>query len=338
MSEITKSVFKLFAKLLIASVPALMLLALYVKDDPFRVLYPYVNFYNSSIPTDRDYISTEVLMKKYPLEKYDSYILGSSKSLSFLCSQWDKYTGGKSFHFDASGESVFGILTKLSYLQREKMPVKNCLLIVDSATVAETTNSSGHTYIKHPLVSGESRIKFQFTFLTAFLSNKFFVPYFFYKFNSKPPEFLEYPRITDPREFTVDGSSNDMYFSFAERQMSKDINSYYEEHKRTFFERDSTNKYVSKPAVGEPQLKELSEIKKIFDSEKTNYKFVIYPGYDLKYLNPADVEKLKGIFGAENVFDYSGINEITLDVKNYYDEAHCRALVGSRILKEIYSK
>ncbi len=323
---------KLFYKLAILAIPLLILIGIYVKDDPFEVLYYHADYFNTYIPTDRDFISTELLLRQYPKEKYDSYIMGSSHSLAFLCSEWDKYINGKSFHYDASGESLFGIYTKLSFLHKNKMPIKNCLILLDSLTLAETNNSSGNSYIKHPLVSGESRLKFQFTFLSTFLSNKFFLPYIYGEIYNQPPEF------SDTREFTYDRITNDLYFTFAERQMSKNVNSYYDDYKRLFYKRDSTKCYISMPVINKAQLKMLQSVKVILEEEHTNYKVVIYPSYDERYLNPIDLRQLEEIFGRFNVYDYSGLNDLTKNLTNYYDETHCRPIVGAKILKEIYSK
>jgi hypothetical protein len=336
-----KDILKLFTKIFLAAIPLLMLLIIYLKDDPFKVIYTYQNFYvnnKKDIPLNRDYVSTEILLKNYTVNKYDSYIFGSSRSMSFICSDWNKYINGKIFHFDASGESIYGILKKLVLLQKQNMPIKNCLVIIDSATFALTGNSDEHMYIKHPLVSDESRLKFQFTFLSVFLSNKFFVPYIFYKFGKKPPDFMDFQGITDVRAFSYNDITNDTYFSYADDEISNDINKFYEKYKHLFYKRDTLNKSIILPLLGEKQQKELYEIKKIFENNNTSYKFVIYPVYDQRYLNPSDVMLLKNIFGTDNIADYSGINDITNNITNYYEPMHCRSIVGEKILKEIYSK
>jgi hypothetical protein len=53
-------------------------------------------------------------------------------------------------------------------------------------------------------------------------------------------------------------------------------------------------------------------------------------------LNPADLKILENAFGNTNVYDYTGINSITNQLKNYYENDHCRPLVGKKIMTEIY--
>lgn len=335
-----KGTAKLFAKIFLLSIPLAALIIVYLIDDPFKVIYSNHNFYTNNtrdIPLNRDFVSTEILLKNYPNYKYDSYIYGSSRSLCFLSRDWSKYINGKIFHFDGAGESLFGLVTKLRFLESRNMPVKNCLIILDSATLSETRNSKGHTYIKHPLTSGESSLAFQFIFLKTFLSNKFFIPYFFYKFGRKPPSYFDHPEITDKRTFSYDNVTNDIFFTGTEEAMSKNIDSFYKANRTIFFQRDTSSQIIS-ARIGREQENQLKEIKEILSRNNTNYKIIIYPDYNQRYLDVADVALLRKIFGKENVYDYSGINEITRNITNYYDFSHCRPPVGQRILKEIYSK
>ena len=54
-------------------------------------------------------------------------------------------------------------------------------------------------------------------------------------------------------------------------------------------------------------------------------------------MNPADVEQLKNIFGAKIVYDFSGINQYTYDIRNYYDGSHYRPCLGQKLLDRVYA-
>ena len=41
--------------------------------------------------------------------------------------------------------------------------------------------------------------------------------------------------------------------------------------------------------------------------------------------------------GKENVFDFSGINEYTNDIHNYYERGHYRPILGARLLQKVYA-
>ena len=334
-----KDLIKLIVKILLAAIPLILLLALYVHDDPFKVIYHHNEFYNNGkkeIPLDRDFVSTEIFLNNNPKYKFDSFIFGSSRSLTFSTGEWKKYTSANAFHWDASGETLYGILTKLKFLERSGNPVKNCLMVIDSSTLTVTENREGQLYIKHPLVTQESRFNFQFTFVKTYLSNYFLIPYFFYKFDHKLPHFLDYPGIIEQRIFWYDDVTNDISLKDVDEEIQSSPDAYYAKHSDIFYTRDTLIKKFYPTLIDKIRYDMLLEIKNIFTRCKTDFKIIIYPLYDQKYLNPQDIAKLKAAFGEKNVYDYSGINNITKEVRNYYELNHCRPQVGEMILKEIY--
>ncbi len=336
-----KAAIKLILKILLVAIPLWLLIAVYYIFDPFKVIYDYSSYYKDNVrevPVNREYATTEIFLKNKASINYDSFIFGSSRSLAFRCTEWKKYIKGIPFHYDASGESIFGISGKLKFLDSKKINIKNCLIIADSATLMVTANSKGYSYIKHPLISGENKLSFQYEFLTTFLSNKFFIPYLASLFKISIPDFFEYPDIIDKKTFEYDKLTNDIIFGGADNDLSKNPPLYYYLKKDLFSRRDTSAREFVQPLITDKQIIILTEMKTIFDKYNTDYKIVINPAYDQRYLNTADVKELKLIFGETKVFDYSGINEITNNISNYYEPEHCRPFVGEKILKEIYSK
>jgi hypothetical protein len=253
-----------------------------------------------------------------------------------MCKDINKYQKGNYFHFDANGETLFGVLGKLRFLKKLNVKINNCIIILDSALVLQTKNSEGHTYIKHPLISNESSCTFQYTFLTTFLSNKFFIPFIFSKVNLKIPKSLEYPDIFDIRTFEYDSINNDIIFASAEREIAGTNESYYKKYQISGERPNTRIKRYYDRLINEEQLKDFMEIKSIIGENGANILLIIYPDYNQVYFNLTDIEKLKEIFGSKNIFDYSGINKYTSDLTNYYDLLHIRSIVGSSILEQIF--
>ena len=50
----------------------------------------------------------------------------------------------------------------------------------------------------------------------------------------------------------------------------------------------------------------------------------------------SDILTLTKIFGTENVFDFSGINEYTQDYVNFYDINHYRSDIAKDIVRVLY--
>ncbi len=338
--EKMKPIIKLVIKLFFVLLPLWLLLIFYASSDPFKVLYNY-EIYDEDlkpfVPLNRDFVSTQNFLNRNEKENYDSFIFGSSRSLAFRCSDWNKFVNAHPYHFDANGESLFGILTKLEYLEKKKIPVKNCLIVLDSSILAVTENVDNHLYIKHPAIANESKINFHFVFLKAFLSNKFFIPYIALKFNSEFTKNLSYQGIVDHRVLSYEEVTNDVIFSGDENEISTDPDSYYQKRKETFYKRDTlAQKYYSK-VIFEKQLILLQRIKNALSFLHSNYKIIIYPLYDQKKLDDSDEKILRDIFGSENVFDFSGVNKLTNNIENYYEADHCRAKAGLEMLKTIYT-
>ena len=164
----------------------------------------------------------------------------------------------------------------------------------------------------------------------------FFIPYLDYQiFGVKKRYMQRFLDIGDNRD-----SLKIKYQPFnsdeREKRFQEKENIYYKNN-HTFYIRDSLE--IILPKIIKPQgTMMLEDIKTIFDKHNTNYKIVISPLYDQKKLNPMDLKLLQNIFGEQNIFDYSGINEITNDFHNYYETSHYRKKVGDRIMNEIYNK
>jgi hypothetical protein len=86
----------------------------------------------------------------------------------------------------------------------------------------------------------------------------------------------------------------------------------------------------------EKQINLLQEIKWICRKHDTDVKIIISPDYLQVNINPADVKTLKRFFGKRNVFDFTGINEYTEDIHNYYEPGHYRPALGKRLMEKIY--
>src|ERR1035438_4726811 len=86
---------KLFAKLLLAGFPLLTVIAIYLYNDPFKVIYHHDNFLIPDgityVNLNRDYVGTELFLKNYDKYKYDSYIFGSSRSGIYRVKEWEKH-------------------------------------------------------------------------------------------------------------------------------------------------------------------------------------------------------------------------------------------------------
>lgn len=320
---------------LIGIIPLLTLFSLYIYFDPFRVLRHYNDYSYPYVIPNRDYISTTMFINNYKNYNYNSFILGSSRTLAFRPNSWRNYLSDSDtpFMFDASGESIYGIYTKLKFLDSLNIEIKNTLIILcRDVTFSNSENHKGHLFIKDPLTSGESSLSFHLTFLKAYLSKKFLFNFYSYKIIGTYKPYMS--GYIENRKITFDTLTNEINIIDQETEIIENPNEYYAKRKGLFYER-AGEKIDSIQRINKKQIFMLMEIKRILEKNNTNYKIILSPLYEQIKFNPTDLTLLRNVFG-NNLFDFSGKNSFTDNMINFYETSHFRPCVGDSILKIIY--
>jgi len=304
--------------------------------DPFGVIFLRSAKSNTGkIVGNRDVNSTRLYIVNNPTYHYDSYVFGSSKSHAFMTKEWGKYIKAKNiFHFDANSEGLYGLYTKLKFIDKTGDSIKNVLIICDPFFFEITSDADDFLYKKDCKVTGSSVLSFQWVFFKAFLSDGFFVSYFDYSLFGKYRDYM-HGQITEIKD-SIGIVSNDFYFYGTKMKLKEDSAGYYIQRNWMFYKRKDSAFY-SDATIGSKQVSMLKEIKEIFNKYHTACKMIISPLYSEEYFNLTDKAKLQDIFGNEAVYDFSGKNSITTNVGNYYDQNHYKDFIGSQILKEIYT-
>ena len=311
----------------------------YLTLDPFCVLwdYDFSKDLHSNASINRDFQTTEFFVQKYPQYHYNSFIFGSSRTFAFLPEDWEEYLPDNSsiFHFDASSESIYGIYTKLKYLENHNISIKNVLIILcRDCSFDYDKNQEGHLFIKHPLTSGENKMDSQIIFFKAFLNPAFLISYIKYSITKKYKPYMQsyVPNHTN----TYDSITNATYCLGREQSIAENIEKYYEDKELRLTERCQTERIDDISRINAKQEKMLQEIVQILERNKTNYRVILSPLWEQIKWNEKDMKILKKCFD-KNVYDFSGKNEYT-DIKtNYYEYSHYRPIVGKSIMSEIYS-
>ncbi|MBA3829815.1 MAG: hypothetical protein H0X33_12820 [Taibaiella sp.] len=337
-----KAILKLLYKLALLLLPLAGILLLYIILDPFKVMRSYKTYMTPGKPQivhlNKDYVSTETFLNNYPIYHYDSYIFGNSRSMFYPVADWDSYIhSGKCFHFDAYKESLYGVYLKIKYLSGKQIPIKNALIVLDTNLLEVTGNSyvSANLYMKHPLLSGESRLFFQYQFIKAFCDLKFLIPYIDYKLTAKIRAYVRANDVFDENILGYDKVTNEETYIGYEQIIKHDSARFYKAQEK-FFPQNIIAR-TSIPVIKEKQKIMLAEIKKVFIADHTNYRIIVSPHYWQAQINPADMEFLRALFGPGNVYDFSGTNFITTDKHNFYDGGHYRPQVARYILSVAYS-
>lgn len=326
---------KLVTFFLIGAAGLLLILGLYFYNDPFKVVHPYKNYSNSYVIMNRDFVTTQGFLRNNPEQHYNSFIFGSSRTLGFSPYSWEKYLSPNShvYMFDASAESIYGIYTKLKFLDSLNIRIQNALIIIcRDVTFKKTDNYDAHLFIKHPAVSNESKLDFQLAFLKAYLDPVFMYNYYKFRMTKKISPSME--SYIEKRTIVYDSVNNQLRILDQERDIQQDPAGYYAKYKDLFYPRAGESIDTSEQ-IAVPQARMLQEIKKILDKNKTHYAVVISPLYEQMKFSQHDKVILENYFG-DNLYDFSGKNSFTDLQTNYYETSHFRPHVGDSILQRIY--
>ncbi|GHT05003.1 hypothetical protein AGMMS49525_11900 [Bacteroidia bacterium] len=332
--DMTKWLKKMFLFLL----PFLVLLTLYVVLDPFKVVRKYSGYDDSAevrLVLNRDYVSTCTFENNYPSHNYDSFIFGNSCSIFYEVADWKCYLDSNSrcFHFDASGESLYGAYKKIKYLDAKGVKMNNVLFVVDYSLLEQVKPSQAHLRAISPQLEGnKNALSFQLSFLKAFFTPKFVLGFFDYKIFGKLRRYML--SLLDARPTRYEADTNEISYPHYEQLIAQD-EYYTSERMSVFYERDSVQSFFPL-VIKASQKKMLREINDIVRKNNADLKVIISPRYDQKKLDKQDLMFVQSLFGQERVFDFSGINDLTNDYTNYYEAMHYRPHVARVILKEVY--
>ena len=318
-------------------VPLLILIAVYLLTDPYKTLKPFSLTYFSN--TNRDYLSSELFVYNYSEQQYNSYIFGSSRGCGINTYHWLVFLpdGAHQYLFQAWSETITGIDQKLTYINDHHYPIDNALVLID------IPGSFSNPQLPHQAISiKDPRFSKQPKWLYQVI--------LFYDFIQKPSEwwFAIRNKLNHKLpEVGFDPISNDWVANNKEKDIScppkKDsLNNLSRKAKAAFLQDYVNNPTISLPEsvsiINEHVLGVMNHIKSIFEGNDTEFKIIVTPGYGYKYpaISDSDLRLLQTTFGEDNVYDFSGRMDITLDPNNFSDPNHFGQNIGWQILEEVY--
>lgn len=334
---------KIFQFLLVFMIPTSIMFGSYIYFDPFKIIWQNKSQFESEVPLNRDFVSTELFIQHYKSQQYNSFVFGSSRTISVMAEDWMKYIpkDSKVFKYDAAGENIYGIYCKLRYLNSiNDIAIDNCLIFICRDAFHKEMNSSKHLNIKHPLISQESWIQFHFTHIKVYFTFKFLLGFFYYKITGKINSLNE--DIIQINKTHLDISNNQIYVDGFENELSKGEDEYYKKNNNLFhIEEESLDKKakrIEKEGFSSETIYMLKEIKKILINHHTNYKIILSPTFDKIPFNKSALGTLNEIFPPDRIFNFTGTNWITENKYYWYENYHFRPFIGDSILKKVYEK
>lgn len=316
-------------------IPFFVILIYYVIADPFMVVQKHDNYFPklSYKECNNDAYRGIRLMDFYKDSiNYNSFIVGSSRSDFYYVDEWKKYIGedANCFHFNQSGDNLQGSYDRIRYLYNRFEKIDNLLWIIDAKFLEDISHRNGHLFIAPYQVTEKwDFISFHYEFFKTFLT---------YEFQSNYLKKLMGNEIQNnvlPHYYIP--ITNELHKEVADSMLTVNSKEYYAllPSEYQLYDRDSVQ-IINYPVIKDKQKQILYHIKELINKSNTNCKIVVSPLYDQVKLNPIDLGILQNIFGKNNVYDFSGINEFTNNPLNYYENSHYRPILCNEILSIIY--
>lgn len=327
-----KPLHRFYLKCLLLASPFLLLLGIYVADDPFMVLRKYTDYDHSRVCLSEGATAWTKYKMLRNERHYDSFIMGNSCTRGFLCSDWKQHIQGSPFRFFSNAEGLGDICVKLEALAKEpNQPVADLLIVADLSTLENDKPRGGIMHIMPPDVTGKSWISYQATFLQGFLSPKFLLPYLKYLFTRKFEKSMEGIIAEGPASH--ERYTND-HVPFLEDSIRLEGERFWQQ--RIDLQRVAALQPKTAPRVIEaPQTEKLKEIADFCRQHHTRLRFVLIPNIEQERIHPHDVDQLKQVLGAQNVYDFSA-DSLLSNYHNFYDWTHFRVTTGRTIMDRIY--
>ena len=328
MKQFLKRIF------VIAVVPLFIILffsILYLKQDVYYDFRGYKNYswkYNFQSLGD---ISTKKLLRSKT--NYNTFIFGSSRTVSiYACYVQSKIKNSKVFHYGSWNETIGGIYEKMKLIDSLGYHLENTIIYLDTDY---TFSGDGTPQPNdHYLLTHENKWKYFFDHFQSYFSgvdlNKFKI-LLGYKVEGEIFPNWESDNITNDYY----PCSDSLVHVYGERKITKEYYKSIDSMVKVGFlyKRSSTQKFKERQ-ISSSEKVTINKMINLLNKHHTKYYVVITPLYDQLKFNDTDMELLKNTF-AENLYDFSGINNFTEDKLNYHDKKHFLPYVSKQILDSI---
>lgn len=292
--------------------------------DPFGVFGDKVfNYYSYNMTQNPRVAKIEYLDKNN--EKYDSYIVGSSKTSSYPVELLNKYYDGASFYNMLSyGGDMYDNKKTIEYLI-ENYNVKNIILNIGLEEAYQYNYEDDDTKGNlHPKVEGKSIIPYYLKY--AFLNLR-------YSFD-KIGAYLRHDYLPSADEvFIPETGAYNKIVRDTEKLMTE--SEHTEADDGFFIYREKRNELLHIDKV----VADVRDIKQMCEQKGISFMLIASPNYvtEIEDYN-ADMlcEYWKELAKITSFYDFAGYTPVSFDCRYFYDDAHFRNDVGAMALAYIF--
>lgn len=303
--------------------------ALNIITDPFGVFGDRVmDWYGYDITNNPRIAKFGYLDENY--EKYNGYILGSSKSSSISPTQLNQYYDGASFYNLMMYGANFAHTELSMYYVIDNYDAKHIVLSLGLSELLEYGyKTSDEKQQFHAKVAGDPLVPFYIKYL--FINPSYGIS----KFISSLSEDTK-PKPTSVDVFELDTGVYDR--SRDDAEMTVNVEGYKNTHSPANFGFD--NGYYTANLIDiDFAVSVVKRMKEYCDERGVTFEFFITPNYESDaYTFNADALRAywTGLADIKSFWNFSGYSTISFDPRYFYDYMHFRTITGEFVLGTVY--
>lgn len=258
-------------------------------------------------------------------DKYDSYVIGGSKSSSLSPTLLNQYFENASFYNMMMYGGDFYDYEKTIHYLVENYEVKNIVLHMSMQEIDHYNqqNKNINTELSEKVLS-DNALKYYMKYLTLNLEHSF----------KKVEGLLQ--REFDPMAYATfvpeTGSYNKSVRDAEALGTLEEFLAKYPDFNEPLWKLEGT-------AIDD-NVSALKRIKEYVEGKGISFTFVAAPTYYLEMDRYAteDIQKLwRGIASVTDFWDFTGYNSLSYDARNFYDKMHYRNTLGDMMVRKMFS-
>lgn len=321
---------KLAINSFIFSSPLLICLLFFVADDPFGIFYKDLSLAERS----EDVVKTREYLRSFKGNNNVAFVFGNSRGNAFREVDWKKYIDAEYvFNYSCPGESILNIRKKLELITSNQR-ITNALILIDAGILENTNNShrfyKGPVYNHSPLTSDISYLNFYSNYILYYFSDLFFAKHICYKLSASYNENWMKDAFKNPAN-ELDQIASNRFSTLADSLLETNFKEY-----KLRFKPDYSFNQKSIRSIDVKDQDHLKVIKELLDKNSINYKVIVPPDFHKKRTPLTISNYLNDLFG-NNLYDFTGLNEITSDSSMNYENLHFTYRAGKLMLEKMYA-
>lgn len=301
-----------------------LLAAFNIAIDPFGIFGDrLLDYYEYNMTQNPRIAKIAYLDKNY--EKYDSYIVGSSKTSSYPTEVLNKYYDGASFYnMLAYGGDMYDNRKTAEYII-ENYNVKNLILNIGLEEAYQYNYEDDPTKGNlHAKVSGENSALFYLKY--AFLNLQ-------YSFEKLGAYFSRDYLPTADEVFIPETGAYNKKVRDSESLMTEEEHISAEDGFFLYREERTELNYIDEA------VEDIRAIKELCESKGINFRLIASPNYitEIEDYNAQQLcEYWQKIAGVTPFYDFAGYSSLSFDCRYFYDDAHFKNDVGTMALAYMF--